>query len=44
MFFEAFLHKIPSGLNDILLYFPINIYSLRACGVKSKTDNSEIVC
>jgi hypothetical protein len=26
---RAILHIIPSGLKEILLYFPINIYSLR---------------
>jgi hypothetical protein len=26
-------HKIPSGLREITLYFPINIYSLRECTI-----------
>jgi hypothetical protein len=27
----AILHTIPSGLDETLLNFPINIYSLREC-------------
>ena len=40
---RANLHIIPSGLNKILPFFPINIYSLRECRTNLMCDINPII-